>query len=99
MGNQIVPPRELLSDPSTKYMEGKTMSELHEIIVSLKIKDYKYYLSAAERNQWASARKLYQQGRQNLHHVWGVSSNDILLDHHAIIDVDCTLQKSVVFRQ
>jgi hypothetical protein len=81
-------------------MEGKTMSELHEIIVALKIKDYKYGLSAAERNKWAWARTLYQQGRQNLHHVWGVSSNDTLIDdHHAIIDVDCTLQKSDVCRQ
>ncbi len=71
-------PHELLSDPATQDLEGKTLSELQDIIVALKIKHYREGTSAAERNRWVRARQLFEQKLQKLPQVWGVSNNDIL---------------------
>ncbi len=56
------------------------MSELYDIIVALKIKHYREGVSAAERSRWVRAKQLSEQKRQKLRQVWGVSSNDILIN-------------------
>jgi hypothetical protein len=47
-------------------LEDKTLSELHDIIITLKTKHYIEGVSAAERTRWVRAKYLFEKKLQKL---------------------------------
>lgn len=73
------PTAQTASNPQ-QDLEGKTLSELHNIIIVLKTKHHREGVSAAERSRWVRARHVFEEKLKKLPHVKGVCSNDIIIN-------------------
>ncbi len=58
-------------------LEGKTLFELHAIIVALKIKQYQKGLSPTEQERWVRAKSVREQRLEKLPLTKGVSDCNV----------------------
>ena len=70
-----------LSDPAAyQDLDGRTLSELHGIILALKTKHHREGVSEAEHRRWAIAKHIFRQKLQALPRVQGACENNITIN-------------------
>lgn len=61
-------------------LEAKTISELRDIIITLKTKYYREGVCSAERTRWAMAKSVFEQKLQKLPRTTGFSDSNITIN-------------------
>ena len=61
-------------------LEGKTLFELHDIVIALKTKHYRQGLSPTESERWVRAKSVLEQRLEKLPLTKGVSEFNISIN-------------------